>query len=178
MQELYLDFIEWIKSIGLGEILSIVVSAFVAIFIPVANKQTTNAKLEALVNVANNKTLTENYDSNQKKTNEKIEELKSTIKELEANNKITQELLEKFGGIIALLIQNAKTDSKAKDWALKLFSIPTEKLNVENKEITTKEIVSEIVEEVQQEVKEKVEKEESGQFDSLVDDLLKDYEQQ
>ena len=175
MQQLYNDFIQWIQSAGLSDLFNILSTVFVAVFVPIASKLSTRAKVDAITTVAENKVLTENYDKNQKATEEKIEELKSTINELKSNNEQTKQLLEKFGGIIALLIQNAKTNASTKDLALKLFNIPTEKVEVVNQPKTTQEVVAQIVNTVTEDIKNKVQKEESGQYDTLVDDLINNY---
>ena len=178
MQQLYNDFIQWIQSVGLSDIFNIISTVFVAVFVPIASKLSTRAKVDAITTVAENKVLTENYNKNQKATEEKIEELKSTINELKSNNEQTKQLLEKFGGIIALLIQNAKTNASTKDLALKLFNIPTEKVEVVNQPKTTQEVVEQIITSVTEDIKTKVEKEESGQYDTLVDDLINKYGKQ
>ena len=176
MQELYNDFINWIQSVGLSDIFNILSTVFVAVFVPIANKLTTRAKVDAITSVAEKRVITENYDKNQKQTSDEIKELKETIKELKANGEQTQQLLEKFGGIIALLIQNAKTSVDTKALAIKLFNIPTEKIEKsEDTKKTTHELVEEIVNNVSDEVKVKVEKEQNGQFDTLVDDLISNY---
>lgn len=176
MQELYNDFINWIQSVGLSDIFNILSTVFVAVFVPISNKLTTRAKVDAITSVAEKRVITENYDKNQKQTSDEIKELKETIKELQSNGEKTQQLLEKFGGIIALLINNAKTTNETKNFALKLFKIPTEKIEKsEDTKKTTHELVEEIVNNVSEEVKVKVEKEQNGQFDTLVDDLISNY---
>lgn len=175
MKQLYMDFINWVQNVGLSEVVNILSSVFIVVFLPIAKKRITSAKVDAITTVAENKTITKNYDDNQKKTSVEIKELKETIKELQANGEKTQQLLEKFGGIIALLIQNAKTSASTKDLALKLFNIPTEKVEVKEQTKTTHELVEEITKVVEEEIKSSVEKEESGQYDSLVNDLLNEY---
>lgn len=175
MQQLWSDFINWIKASGLTEILSIGITTFLSVFVPRAFRNITNAKANELNAVATNKAITENYDANQKKTTEDIESLKNTIKELKTQTTEAMQTIEKLGGIIALLISNAKTNNFTKEQALKLFKIPSEKIEVQEQAKTTHELVEEIVNTVTEDVKTKVEKEESGQYDTLVNDLLKDY---
>lgn len=174
MKELYLSFIEWTKNVGLSEILNYLVVLFNAIFVPIATRIVKNAKVKTIDAVAKNKNITQSYKESQEKTDKQVAELKNEISILKQQGEQSIATLERLGGIIALLIQQAKTNGNAKDYALKLFSIPTEKL--EAKQNNSSDVVKDIVKEVEKEVHEQAVKEQKGQYDSLVDELINHYE--
>lgn len=174
MKELYLSFIEWTKNVGLSEILNYLVVLFNAIFVPIATHIVKNAKVKTIDAVAKNKELTSAIKESQTKVDKEVAELKKEISILKQQGEESIATIERLGGIIALLIQQAKTNGNAKDYALKLFSIPTEKVNV--KKENSSEVVKDIVKEVEKEVHEQAVKEQKGQYDSLVDELINHYE--
>lgn len=172
IKDLYTTFIEWSKEVGLTEILNYIIVVFNAIFVPLASRWIKNAKVKAIDAVATNKTITKAFNENQEKTDKEIAKLKSLVVELKEQNKEYANTLEKLGGIIALLIQNAKTNGNAKEYALKLFNIPTE---VKPTTISQTDVVEEIKKEVEKAVHEQATKEEKGQYDNLVDELVNNY---
>ena len=163
--EIWKQIVDWYNASGFSMIFESLIGVFVVVYNFIASNKLKASKLKEISSVATNKVLTE-------KINLSNEDISNKINAITTELKGSACILNGVVPTLLIIIQNSKIDPKSKQLALKTIELIGKGEPSVKQEEKLEDVVNEIKESVEQEVAESVEKEESGQLDSLVENLL------